>query len=297
MFNIYASVGCHIGKKRSNNEDNFYLNGQFKEDPNEKKNLFLNTSSNDKIQIYAVCDGMGGESLGEMASYIAVKTLAKYQREVFTFCNKTTLQKSIEEYIDDVNEQICEIAIKLDKKCVGTTLALIAIYEDYMYVYNLGDSKIYFISKDEIVQLSKDHTKAQMLYDAGLIDKDELKNSHSKNVLTQHLGVFKNDIKISPSKVLFRLNKGDKFMICSDGVTDLLNEDEIEKIIRDSSNTSDIAHKIVDNSLLKGGIDNITNVVISVDEKKRDKTKSDKMKYLLFVAFLIVIILGIILLI
>ena len=73
MFNISASVGCHKGNKRKNNEDNFYLNGEFKEDPNEKKNLFFNINTNDKIQVYAVCDGMGGGDLGEIASYIAVK--------------------------------------------------------------------------------------------------------------------------------------------------------------------------------------------------------------------------------
>ena len=137
----------------------------------------------------------------------------------------------IDEYIEDVNERICEVASKLNKDCIGTTLALIIIYEDYMYIYNLGDSRIYFISKDEIIQLSKDHTKAQMLYKSGIISKDEMKSSPSKNILTQYLGISTQNGNISPYKILFRINKGDRFLICSDGVSDLLNDNEIEKTI------------------------------------------------------------------
>ncbi|MDO5009350.1 MAG: protein phosphatase 2C domain-containing protein [Intestinibacter bartlettii] len=296
MFNILASVGCNIGNERENNEDNFYLNGRFKENPNEKNHISLNSESNEQIQVYAVCDGMGGEELGEVASYVAVETLFKYHNEVFKSCNKSNIQKSIEQYIDDANERICEVTDKLNKNCIGTTLALVVIYTDYMYVYNLGDSKIFFISPDEIVKLSTDHTKAQMLYESGVIDVDELENSPSRHVLTQHLGISKNDGKISPSKVIFRLNKGDKFLICSDGVTDLLSENTLEEIIRDADNTQEAVHKIVDNSLSKGGIDNITALIINIEGKMDANKKKDIIKYFLIIVFLIIIIIGIVLL-
>ena len=297
MFNISTSVGCNIGNKRKNNEDNFYLNGRFKENLNEKNSIYLNSYSKENIQVYAVCDGMGGEELGEIASYIAVETLFKYHNEVFKFCNKSNIKQSIEEYIDDANERICEVADKLNKNCIGTTLALIVIYRDYMYVYNLGDSRIFFISSDEIIKLSKDHTKAQMLYESGLINIYELENSHSRHVLTQHLGIFKNDRKLSPSKTLFRLNKGDKFLICSDGVTDLLSENTLEEIIRGADNTEDAVHKIVDNSLSRGGIDNITALIINIEDKIDINKKKDIIKYfLIIVFFIIIIIIGITLL-
>ena len=292
MFNISASVGCHKGNKRKNNEDNFYLNGEFKEDPNEKKNLFFNINTNDKIQVYAVCDGMGGGDLGEIASYIAVKILSKYQKEVFNYSGRITIEKHIDEYIEDVNERICEVASKLNKDCIGTTLALIIIYEDYMYIYNLGDSRIYFISKYEIIQLSKDHTKAQMLYKSGIISKDEMKSSPSKNILTQYLGISTQNGNISPYKIQFRINKGDRFLICSDGVSDLLNDNEIENIIRNSSTTDNAVSFIVDNSLLKGGIDNITALLIEIEGSKNEKANK-VIRCILLLTFLVITIIGI----
>ena len=215
---------------------------------------------------------MGGGDLGEIASYIAVKILSKYQKEVFNYSGRITIEKHIDEYIEDVNERICEVTSKLNKDCIGTTLALIIIYEDYMYIYNLGDSRIYFISKYEIIQLSKDHTKAQMLYKSGIISKDEMKSSPSKNILTQYLGISTQNGNISPYKILFRINKGDR--------------------IRNSSTTDNAVSFIVDNSLLKGGIDNITALLIEIEGSKNEKANK-VIRCILLLTFLVITIIGI----
>lgn len=85
-----------------------------------------------------------------------------------------------------------------------------------------------------------------MLYKSGIISKDEMKSSPSKNILTQYLGISTQNGNISPYKILFRINKGDRFLICSDGVSDLLNDNEIENIIRNSSTTDNAVSFIVD---------------------------------------------------
>ena len=97
MFNVTVSGGCQIGDKRKYNQDNFYLNGQFRKNIKENNNLFLDITTNDEIQIYAVCEGMGGDKLGEIASSVAVQTLAKYHEEAFKLCSKSTIQKCTEE--------------------------------------------------------------------------------------------------------------------------------------------------------------------------------------------------------
>ena len=157
MFNVTVSGGCQIGDKRKYNQDNFYLNGQFRKNTRENNNLFLDINTNDEIQIYAVCEGMGEDKLGEIASSVAVQTLAKYHEEAFKLCSKSTIQKCIEEYIEDVNERLCDIRNNLNEKYIGTTIALVAIYGDCLYAYNLGNTKIYFISSNEIIQMSKDN--------------------------------------------------------------------------------------------------------------------------------------------
>ena len=252
MFNVTVSGGCQIGDKRKYNQDNLYLNGQFRKNTRENNNLFLEINTNDEIQIYAVCEGMGEDKLGEIASSVAVQTLAKYHEEAFKLCSKSTIQKCIEEYIEDVNERLCDIRNNLNEKYIGTTIALVAIYGDYLYAYNLGNTKIYFISSNEIIQMSKDN------------------------------------IYIIPSKVLFRINKGVKFLICSDNLSTSISNTEIRKIIKNSKSDNDAVQKLVDKSLLEENIDNITAILINIESREYNR-----IEILLLSIFFIFIIVGI----
>ena len=119
-----------------------------------------------------------------------------------------------------------------------------------------------------------------------------MKSSPSKNILTQYLGISTQNGNISPYKILFRINKGDRFLICSDGVSDLLNDNEIENIIRNSSTTDNAVSFIVDNSLLKGGIDNITALLIEIEGSKNEKANK-VIRCILLLTFLVITIIGI----
>ena len=129
---------------------------------------------------------------------------------------------------------------------------MIAIYGDYLYAYNLGNTKIYFISSNEIIQMSKDN------------------------------------IDIIPSKVLFRINKGDKFLVCSDNLSTSISNTEIRKIIKNSKSDNDAVQKLVDKSLLEENIDNITVILINIESREYNRVE-----ILLLSIFFIFIIVGI----
>lgn len=287
LFNVSAAVGWHMGNRRKNNEDNFYFNGEYVKDLNRKDSIFLKKVNSDKLQIYAVCDGMGGEELGEVASYIAVETLEKYHKRFFTCCDESNIEKYIDDYIYEANDKICKKIIELRKNRMGTTLALVIVFGEKIYITNLGDSKIYIFANNELIQISKDHTQAQMLIESGITDVKDF--NHAKNVLTQHLGISKEDRILQPAKACFKLKRGDKFLISSDGLTDMVSDLEIENIVKDNCDEKDIVNKLVEKALLNGGKDNITVILISIS---KNNSKKHNKRYMILATFLILAIIG-----
>ena len=255
VINFECTAITHVGSVRGNNEDNYYVNGKFKKDNNIPTEGYTDTSVRDSY-IYAVCDGMGGEYYGEIASMIAVAVLAEYQ--------DTDLRYSILDYIDRTNGIICGEIEKHNGVRSGTTLALLYIFGNKALSINLGDSRVYLLRKKDLFLLSEDHTEAQRMVDMGLINEEEAKTHSAKNRLTQHFGIFPNEMAIEPYvSQEIKIKKNDIFLLCSDGLTDMVSDDEIRIILSmDHMDTVGIAKKLSAAADAYGGKDNTTVVVI-----------------------------------
>lgn len=256
---IECSVGSHVGLVRGNNEDNFYLNGSWRRDVDEQKTNIIYLKERKRL-LAAVFDGMGGESKGELASHEAAKILSGYQSASF--------QQIITDYIEAVNNSICDMTRDYEVGRMGSTLALIEIEKGKLNVCNLGDSPIFMYRDGVLKKISVDHNEAQRMVDMGVMTKEECMKSPRKFRLTQHLGVFKEELILEPYiKEGIALQKGDIIMACSDGLTDMLDVGEIESVLCKSQSIDWMVRDLIDDALKKGGRDNVTVVLAQLTSK------------------------------
>ncbi len=254
MYKIKCITATYMNC-RENNEDNYFVNSIYANMCHRNEKFKKNFKDNKK-NIFAVFDGLGGEEKGEEASFIAAKALKKY--------------KSIEEYYKKTSDEIYEKISMGTSKVSGTTAAILEIEKGNFVYSNIGDSRVYLIRNGTIRQLSKDHTSIQTMIDAGIVTKEQAKKSKYKNTLSQCLGISENDVVISPFiGKKERLCDKDIFLICSDGLTGGLGDEEIMKIIFDNKVNGDVEDKLFEKSVLNGSRDNITIVLLYISEYKK----------------------------
>lgn len=248
------------GNVRKNNEDNFFINGLYKEDC-DADNCKEENRSDDKQLVIAVCDGMGGAAFGEKASLKAIEVLNKYYQE-----NRINKIEGIENYINDANAAICKEVKSGPSDSAGTTIALLIIENGEATFCNLGDSRIYTFRDNEIMQVSTDHTRARSMVNAGIISEEEAKDRKESHILTQHLGIFESEFVLCPSKGNIKVESGDIIVLCSDGMTDSLSEEEVKTILIDQKQDKpeNIADKLITTAENRGSQDNITVVLVKV---------------------------------
>ena len=253
MRTTYA-VCTTVGRVRKENQDNFYLNGITK--PVHVQEIALEGTSEEKYQLFAVCDGMGGETDGEIAAYVAVEFLKKNPAETFS--------DEWQNYLLDVNDAICDY--QENNECsTGTTFAGVHINDDKLQAINLGDSRIYYIQDNKMIQLSKDHTEFQELVDAGVLKPEDFSNSVTHNYLTQSLGVDLEEELLEPyvSKQI-SMADGDMILICSDGLYGTVSNDEMTEILSGNESIALKSQKLVDLAEKNGSTDNITALIIRI---------------------------------
>ncbi len=260
-IDISFAVGVHKGKVRKNNEDNFYCNGVYLDEESRDMKSEYTSNCNNKVQLYAVCDGMGGEAFGEIASYIATKTLKKYE-EILNILNEDEVDKYIEMYIAEVNSLICEESEIYNVKRIGSTIVLLCINNRYSTIYNVGDSRAYLLRNKKIKQLSKDDTPITQAIEQGIITKEEGRTHPYRNKLTQHLGIKEEEQKIKLNKYKIKNKYSDKILLCSDGLHDMLSDLQLEEMISAYYSEKDIIANLISEALEKGGKDNITAMLI-----------------------------------
>ena len=232
-------------------------------------------------QVYVVADGMGGHSSGEIASRLsvdAVSTLYLNERRTDQIKQLYTQLKeedgldgisSFQEYrlkraVEYGNLKIFRHA-REDENLgdMGTTVVAMAFSGSRVYVAFVGDSRAYRLRDGKLDQLTRDHSLANQLIDMNALRKEDLPDFQYKNVIVRGLGL-QQEVEVDTS---YRSSKaGDRFMLCSDGLSDLVSNEEIERILSVSRGAENAAEALVAAALSEGGVDNITVLVVDVLE-------------------------------
>ena len=205
--------------------------------------------------LFVVADGMGGHKAGDFASQYAVEVLEERIRG----SEEMGPEAIITDAVKEVNRSIIEAAASdVSLNGMGTTLVVATIIEHTLYFANVGDSRLYLI-RDEIQQLSRDHSVVQEMVRLGGINPEEAKYHPDKNVITRAIGA-KEDVEVDFFQ--HRLQKGDTVLMCSDGLTDMLDDDEIFRIVKSGRDIVETAKELVEKANENGGKDNIGIVLV-----------------------------------
>ena len=249
---IEAACGCHIGKIRKNNEDNFFFAGKYLDSDNMglETPLYYKDSLKRGFAL-AVFDGMGGENFGEAASYAAASEMQRIKRKLKEhFRSKKVFVCKL---VDQLNSAVVRAKKELCTDRMGTTMVGLHFGLRRVYISNIGDSRAYRLRDNELEQLSQDH----VLKIPGKEGK--------KTPLTQHLGIDPEDMLIEPYIVKHKLLAGDMYLLCSDGLTDMLTNYEISCLMHNAVDMETCATQLVQAALDKGGRDNITVIVCRIN--------------------------------
>lgn len=250
-FMIEAACGCNIGKIRKNNEDNFYFDGKCLEVENDglKNPVSLDMPLKHGL-CFAVFDGMGGENFGEIASFTAAREMQQMDRKFADYfvserqyLNRITMQ---------MNDAVVGAAREQKTDRMGSTMAVLYFSARSVYVCNLRDSRAYRFRDGEFLQISKDHVE------------NRPGKSEKKAALSQHLGIDPEEMMIEPYIAKGELKRGDQYLLCSDGLTDMLTNFEIADFMRQSEDTDECAQELIKAALEKGGRDNVTVIVCKI---------------------------------
>lgn len=254
---LSCGVCTDTGCIRENNEDNFYLDGQIREDVAEGRASFGCKKRGGRL-LAAVCDGMGGEEQGELASLLAVRALAAADASI-------KQEDDLAEAFLAANRAVCEAIRDNGGQEMGSTMTALLIEDGIALPLNLGDSRIYLFRKGMLRRLTADHSRAETLLRAGLITEEQARTHPGRYVLTRYLGVPEEEIVPEPEwgeRVSLKMR--DVFLLCSDGLTDMLPDEEIARILSGEDRPEKQAETLVKAAVECGGRDNITVVVIRV---------------------------------
>ena len=266
------NISCcsHIGK-RTDNEDDFYCDGLYVNSDRFSgvKGIvsFDVASSTEGVHLFAVCDGMGGESLGELASATAVRCIAAHHRDLSNHeISSTDPSFIVYNLYEKANQSVVDKSDKHKVSRMGTTIALACIRDNMLNCSNVGDSKVFLYRNHELSMLTVDDNLAYDLFRRKKISEEELYSHPGRSQLLQYIGMRESESPLIPHfSDSFPLEVGDVVIICSDGVTDGVNKrtliDEIDFSIAHESSTS-IAKRIAEKAYECGSNDNITAIAV-----------------------------------
>ena len=231
-----------IGRIRKNNQDY----------------LFISEDAVGNLpNVYIVADGMGGHRAGEVASKRAVDS-------IIASLESTSLKDPvsiIEEAVTSANNEVFNMSRNNPElEGMGTTLVVTTVFEKDFYVANIGDSRLYIIN-DEIHQITRDHSYVEEMVSRGELDKDSARTHAKKNVITRAVGV---ETGTYADYFQVKYKKGDKILICSDGLSNMVNDEDVKIIVKKRIPVEDIVNELVYTANHNGGPDNITAIVVEL---------------------------------
>lgn len=225
----------NVGKVRKNNEDSLLVT-----EPN----------------IFVAADGMGGAAAGEVASQMLIETVEDFLSNVPEPLDENILSKAILKSNAAILRKAKEDS---SLRGMGTTATILHIYNNQAYFAHVGDSRLYRLKNFSLEQMTLDHSYVESLVRKGELTPEQAKAHPMKNLLTQAVGAMEN-IQVETGN--FTIDGGEKFLLCTDGLTNMVDDKDIKKILSESFNP---AEDLIKAALNNGGHDNITAVVVCVD--------------------------------
>lgn len=234
-----------IGNKRTLNEDTIGIHEDM------KYNLFI------------VCDGMGGHNAGEVASAMAKDTVIGSMETGF---DEQDPVSSMEHAVSLANDEIFALSLTDSHlNGMGTTVTAALSFQGKLYVAHVGDSSLFWIRDQRIKKVTKDHSLVQELVDSGNLDQEDAKHHPNKNIITRAVGT-KN--KVIVDTFVLDTTKEDIFVLCTDGLTDYISDEEILAIIIGQEDKKKAVVELKDLAIERGGKDNITLVIFGGEALK-----------------------------
>lgn len=220
-------------------------------------------------QLFLLADGMGGHQSGDVAAKEAIKALEKLaaeplspkaEKKLTLDETRTFLKKSIEE----VNTQVFNLGYSDEElRGMGTTLCALHVHDDGVVYAHVGDSRIYRLRDEELEQVTRDHSLLRELVDLGQLDEEQSIEFLYKNILTRAVGT---EPVVEPTVNTAEIQPGDLYLLCSDGLTDMLTDDIIEEIMIREKNLKISSQALVKAAKEQGGNDNITVVLVKIEK-------------------------------
>lgn len=245
---LEAACGCNIGKVRKNNEDNFFFDGRCLEQENKGlQHPVLTERELHGEEFFAVFDGMGGEQYGEVAAFAAASCVKEYKKRLIDFF--VPERSFLKGLCTRMNESVLKEQQQYCDDRMGTTMVGLLFAHRRVYVCNLGDSRAYRLRNGVFSQITVDH-----------VERHDRHNT-KKPLLTQHLGIDPEEFMIEPYIARGDLEPGDQYLICSDGITDMLTNLEIVEIMKASATAEESVCGLIDTALDNGGRDNMTAII------------------------------------
>ncbi|MCU1578590.1 MAG: Protein phosphatase [Rhodoglobus sp.] len=238
VLRIAWAAATDTGKRRAANEDSFVA----------------------RSPLFAVADGMGGHSAGDLASAAVVERLAEIVTE--DFLSPRAIERALEAATADITEIAADSVLG-----VGTTVtgAVLTLQDDdpYFAVFNIGDSRVYCFDRNELFQVTVDHSVVQELVEAGALTRDEAEHHPDSNVITRAVGF---NAPPMPDFWMVQLHAGLRFLMCTDGLTKEVTDENIRMHLAAGLTPVQTAGALIDAALASGGRDNVTAIVVDVLE-------------------------------
>ena len=242
---MQLSVGARsdVGMIRSGNEDNWFA------------------ESNERRGVFVVADGMGGHAAGEVASEMAVQIVSRHLLTITSVLEPAAPERMAQS-LRDANRAIYDRMIaEVDKQGMGTTASVLAVSDNQFLIGQIGDSRVYLLRDGALTQLTKDHSYVQEQVDAGLLTPEQARYHPYSNVITRCVGASETveaDIYTGEMKV------GDVFLVASDGLTGMVDDRRLQSMLLARSGPGRIVDALIAEANGRGGLDNITAIVVQV---------------------------------